>query len=196
MNIIRKYLKVPLIPLFIISMILGNSPLYAYNGYINNNFGNDYILLNDGTLIEGNVVKFGTNSFKVNTKDGKMKIENSEVKIVGFSQELSEAEKYRLGRLDGKRYAINKGGNLALGFLFPVLGTILVYVTSEQDPSYKAIAGKNKAIINDMNYIRGYEKGARKKSGSQALIGAGVAVLLLVGLGVLVSDEIDDIYNY
>ena len=116
--------------------------------------------------------------------------------IIGFNQELAPAEKYRLGILDGKRFAENKGGNIALGFFTGLIGTLVVYLTSEQMPSYQAMNGPNKAIVNDMDYVRGYEKGARQKSGGNALIGTGILVAAAILLGVLAEDSVDDLYYY
>lgn len=182
---------------FSILMVFGNAPLYALNSDkepINPN--KDYIALNNGDIIQGEIVKLLPNSFKIITGDGEIKIKNKDVVIVGFNQELTPAEKYRLGILDGKRYAENKGGNLAIGFFFSLVGTLIVYVTSEQIPGYQAMSGPNKAIVNDMDYVRGYEKGARQKSGGNALIGTGILVAAAIILGVIAEDSVDDFYYY
>ena len=195
MKYIRQYIKEPLIIVFSILMMLGNTPLYANNGgNYNPEAGYDYIALKDGTIIKGDIVKFASNSFKIITDEGKKRVRNKDVVIVGFSQELTQSETYQLGVLDGKRYAENKGGNMLLGFLFPLLGTVAVYLTSDQSPGYEAMAGPNKAIVNDINYLRGYEKGATAKSGGNALIGAVIAVAAIVLLTAAVVDEVDDYY--
>ena len=138
----------------------------------------DVVILANGESIQGEIVKFSANSLKIKNDDGILKIKNNEIGLIALAQELTAAEKYQLGILDGKRYALNKGGNLAVGFFFGLIGTAVVYVSSDQLPSYQAANGAQKAIANDINYIQGYEKGARSKSGSQALIGNGILVLL------------------
>lgn len=182
---------------FSILIIFGNAPLYALNADkepINPN--KDYIALNNGDIIQGEIIKLLPNSFKIMTDEGKFKIKNKDVLIVGFNQELTQAEKYRLGILDGKRFAENKGGNLALGFLTGLIGTLIVYVTSEQMPGYQAMNGPNKAVVNDMEYVRGYEKGARQKSGGQALIGTGILVAAAIILGLIAEDTVEEVYYY
>ena len=149
-----------------------------------NNFDNvdptitDIIVLANGESVKGEIIKFSGNSLKIKNDDGILKIKNNEIGLIALAQELTAAEKYQLGILDGKRYAKNKGGNLAVGFFFGLIGTAVVYISSDQLPSYEASNGANKAVANDINYIQGYEKGARSKSGSQALTGTGILVLL------------------
>ena len=138
----------------------------------------DVVILANGESIQGEIVKFSANSLKIKNDHGIVKIKNNEIGLIALAQELTAAEKYQLGILDGKRYALNKGGNLAVGFFFGLIGTAVVYVSSDQLPSYQAANGAQKAIANDINYIQGYEKGARSRSGSQALIGNGILVLL------------------
>lgn len=182
---------------FSILIFFGNTPLYALNAdkeLINPN--KDYIALNNGNLIQGEIIKLLPNSLKIMTDEGKVKIKNKDVLIIGFNQELTPAEKYRLGILDGKRFAENKGGNIALGFFTGLIGTLVVYLTSEQMPSYQAMNGPNKVIVNDMDYVRGYEKGARQKSGGNALIGTGILVAAAIILGLLAEDSVDDSYYY
>ncbi|MAJ32931.1 MAG: hypothetical protein CMC18_09890 [Flavobacteriaceae bacterium] len=138
----------------------------------------DVVILANGESIQGEIVKFSANSLKIKSDNGILKIKNNEIGLIALAQELTAAEKYQLGILDGKRYALNKGGNLAVGFFFGLIGTAVVYVSSDQLPSYRAKNGSQKAIANDINYVQGYEKGARSKSGSQALIGNAILVLL------------------
>ena len=122
MKYIRKYIKEPLIIMFSILMMLGNTPLYGnYAISSNAETGYDYIALKDGTIIKGDIVKFAANSFRIITDEGKIRVNNKDVVIAGFSQELTQAERYALGRLDGKRYAENQLGNMLVGFLFPYL---------------------------------------------------------------------------
>ncbi len=178
MKYIRKQIKEPFILIFSILMMIGNTPLYSnYSGLDNPTVGNDRIILKDGTIIKGEIVKFGSNSFRIINNEGKVKVKNDNVSIISFSQDLTDAEKYRLGVLDGKRYAKRKGGNIVVGILFGLIGTGVVYLTSSQYPSFEASVGANKAIVGDPAYVAGYEKGARQRSGSNALIGTAAWVL-------------------
>ena len=141
----------------------------------------DRIVKLNGDVISGEIIKIGNNHFKIITNDSKVvRISNDDIGIVSFAQELSDFEKMKLGELDGKRYAKRKGGNIALGFFTGLIGTGIVYLTSSQYPAYEAMNGSNKAIIGDPAYIEGYEKGARAKSGGNALIGTAAWVLLLL----------------
>ncbi|MDA9595663.1 hypothetical protein N9R90_00685 [Flavobacteriaceae bacterium] len=180
---------------FSILMFFGNTPLYALNSNKKINSNKDYIQLKNGNIIQGEIVKIGSNSFKILTDDGKVKIKNNEVVIAGFNQELLPVEKYRLGVLDGKRYAQNQNGNLALGILTGPLGVIIVYLTSEQMPALDAINGANKAIVDDMDYVRGYEKGARQKSGGKALLGTAIAAAAAIIIGLILADTAEDIVD-
>jgi hypothetical protein len=152
------------------------------------NFGNinkaeyqDYILLNSGEVVRGEIVKFGSTFFTIEKENGStLKIHNEDVNLVAVSQEMTSGEKYRLGILDGKRYAKNKGGNFAIGLFFGLIGTAIVYVSSDQMPSYEAMNGSNKALVNEVDYLRGYEKGAKAKSGGKALIGTLISVGILI----------------
>ena len=197
MKYIRNYIKEPFIIVFSILMMLGNTTLYANNA---SNYHPearyDYIALNDGTILKGEIYKLGINSFKILTENGKIKVKNNNVSFVGFSQEISDGEKYRLGILDGKRYAENQSGNMALGFFFSIMGTLIVYLTSAQVPSNEAMSGPNKAIVDDINYVKGYEKGARSKSGGKALTGTAILVVVAIIAGIIAADEVDDIYSY
>lgn len=141
----------------------------------------DYILLNSGEIVQGEIIKFGSTFFTIEKENGSsLKIHNEEVNLVAVSQEMTSGEKYRLGILDGKRYAKNKGGNFAIGLFFGLIGTAIVYVSSDQMPSYEAMNGSNKALVNEVDYLRGYEKGAKAKSGGKALIGTLVSVGILI----------------
>ena len=143
-------------------------------------FANDKILLTDGSIVEGEITRFGKNRFVVETEFGRKVVLNSLVSLVAVDQEMSESEKYQLGVLDGKRYAKNKGGNFAVGFFFSLLGTAVVYLTSDQYPSMEASLGPNKEIIGDASYMNGYNKGATSKSGGSALTGSLVWIALLL----------------
>lgn len=154
----------------------------------------DVILLNTGELIKGEIVHFGSNSFKIETLSGTKRIKNNTVSIVAIGQELTSLEKMKLGKLDGKRYAKNKAGNFAIGFasgLFaiPTSGISLIapaaaiYITSDQLPGFEAQNGSNKAIVNDENYIVGYTKGVKSKSTVLAVFGGiGGAVLSIIAV--------------
>ena len=145
----------------------------------------DAILLKNGNIISGHIMKFGRNSIKIKTSDNLIKILNDDITIITVGQELSDFEKLSLGELDGKRYAKRKGGNIVLGFFTGLIGTGIVYLTSSQYPSFEAMNGPNKAIVDDPVYLKGFEKGARAKSGGNALIGtaAWVALVLLAAAG-------------
>ena len=167
--------------LFSLMMMLGNAPVWAMAGKSNvKTFAEDVVVLSDGSKITGSITKFGFSSVKIRVAGETIKVKNDDIGLIAVGKELSETEKYRLGVLDGKRYAENKGGNLAVGFFFGIIGTAVVYLTSEQSPSFKAIAGPNKAVVDDINYLRGYEKGAKAKSGGQALIGTAIWTGLLI----------------
>ncbi|MEK9566975.1 MAG: hypothetical protein VW125_07695, partial [Flavobacteriaceae bacterium] len=119
--------------------------------------------------------------FKIKTSNDIIKIHNYDVEIVSFAQELSDFEKTQLGKLDGRRYAKRKGGNIVLGFLTGLIGTGLVYLSSAQQPSYEAMLGENKKYKDDPYYLDGYRKGARAKSTESALIGTlGFWALLVI----------------
>ena len=145
----------------------------------------DAILLKNGNIISGHIMKFGRNSIKIKTSDNLIKTLNDDITIITVGQELSDFEKLSLGELDGKRYAKRKGGNIVLGFFTGLIGTGIVYLTSSQYPSFEAMNGPNKAIVDDPVYLKGFEKGARAKSGGNALIGtaAWVALVLLAAAG-------------
>jgi len=148
---------------------------------MNDKLYQDVLLLTSGEVIKGEIVKFGKNSFKVESIDKNLiKVENKEVAMVAVAQDMTSGEKYRLGMLDGKRYAINKGGNFAVGFFAGLIGTAIVYVSSEQMPSNNAINGSNKAIVDDANYLLGYSKGAKSKAGKNALLGTLSSVVLVL----------------
>ena len=142
---------------------------------------NDRIIKSNGDVISGEIIKLGNSHFKIKINENKVvRVSNYDVVMVSFAQELSDFEKMKLGELDGKRYAKRKGGNIALGFFTGLIGTGIVYLTSSQYPGFEAMNGSNKAIVGDPAYIEGYEKGAKAKSGGNALIGTAAWVLLLL----------------
>ena len=155
---------------------------------------NDLLVTIDGTIHEGEIVSFSNNSVKIRNVDGLIKVKNKQISIIGINQELTAAEKYQLGILDGKRYAKNKGGNLAVGFFLGLIGTAVVYLSSEQLPSDSTMVGDNKLIIDDIYYIRGYEKGSRKKSTSNAFLGAITSTVAVTVLALNVWMNLDDSY--
>ena len=140
-------------------------------GFSNLLSANDIVIINDGSIIEGEIVKFANNRISIQTNNGNEVINNSRISLIAISQNLTEQEKFLLGKLDGKRYAKNKGGNLILGLLTGLIGTAIVYVSSEQMPSLEASLGANKKIVDDPSYISGFTKGAKIKSTSKAFIG-------------------------
>ena len=101
-------------------------------------------------------------------------IKNKDILSLTFDQELTSKEKYSLGLLDGKRYARNQMGNLILGIpSILIMGApiLIIYLTSNQKPHNLGITEKNKLIIDDLDYLKGFKKGARQKSALKALEG-------------------------
>ena len=142
--------------------------LIAFSNFIS---ANDVILINDGSIIQGEILKFANNRLMILTNEGTEVIKNSQINLIAISQNLTEQEKFQLGKLEGKRYAKNKGGNLILGVFTGLIGTAIVYVSSEQTPTLEASLGPNKKIIDDPSYVSGFTKGAKNKSTENALIG-------------------------
>ena len=152
----------------------------------------DYVVLQNGKYVLGQVVDIGINKIKINVGLDIKIIKNKDILSLTFDQELTSNEKYNLGFLDGKRYARNQMGNLILGI--PSILTIgapilIIYLTSNQKPHNLGITEKNKLIIDDLDYLKGYKKGARKKSVSKAINGGlyGTLAVLSIGLTLLFS---------
>ena len=154
--------------------------LITFSNFIS---ANDVILINDGSIIQGEILKFANNRLMILTNEGTEVIKNSQINLIAISQNLTEQEKFLLGKLDGKRYAKNKGGNLILGLLTGLIGTAIVYVSSEQMPSLEASLGANKKIVDDPSYISGFTKGAKIKSTSNAFIGTLIWVAYVLASG-------------
>ena len=152
----------------------------------------DYVILQNGKYIQGQVIDIGRNKIKMNVGLDIKIIKNKDILSLTFEQELTSNEKYSLGFLDGKRYARNQMGNLILGIpsILSIGAPILiVYVTSNQKPHNLGITEKNKLIIDDLDYLEGYKKGARQKSVLKALEGGlyGTLAVLSVALVALGS---------
>ena len=81
--------------------------LITFSNFIS---ANDVILINDGSIIQGEILKFANNRLMIQTNEGTEVIKNSQINLIAISQNLTEQEKFQLGKLDGKRYAKNKGG--------------------------------------------------------------------------------------
>lgn len=151
----------------------------------------DYIILKNGKYIQGQVVDIGRNKIKMNVGVDIKIIKNKDILSLTFDQELTSKEKYSLGLLDGKRYARNQMGNLILGIpSILILGApiLIIYLTSNQKPHNLGITEKNKLIIDDLDYLKGFKKGARQKSALKALEGGlygtlAVLSIALVALG-------------
>ena len=145
---------------------------------------NDVILLNDGSELEGTIVKLGNNSFSILVEGDVVRVNNYDVLVVGFEHELEEQNhKYRLGFLDGKRYAKNKAGNFIVGFSFILVGTIIVYVASSQYPSDRARSlSANKILFDDPIYLQGYQRGAKATSGRLAIVGTLAWVIFAINV--------------
>ena len=151
----------------------------------------DYIILKNGKYIQGQVVDIGRNKIKMNVGVDIKIIKNKDILSLTFDQELTSKEKYSLGLLDGKRYARNQMGNLILGIpSILIMGApiLIIYLTSNQKPHNLGITEKNKLIIDDLDYLKGFKKGARQKSSVKALEGGlygtlAVLSIALVALG-------------
>ena len=153
------------------------------------NFANeptyDYVILQNGKYVQGQVVNIGKNHIKINVDTYIKSIKNRDILYVTFDQGLTSKEKYRLGFLDGKRFARNQMGNLLLGMpsiFFAGAPLLFIYATSNQKPYNLGINEKNKLIIDDLEYLKGYKKGARQKSALKALEGGLYGILALLGV--------------
>ena len=71
----------------------------------------DYIYLENGDLVQGHIVKIGSNRIKIKIDEKNHSISHRDILGVVFGQEPTAEEKYRLGKLDGKRFAKNQTGN-------------------------------------------------------------------------------------
>ena len=151
----------------------------------------DHIILQNGKYIQGQVVDIGRNKIKMNVGVDIKMIKNKDILSLTFDQELTSKEKYSLGFLDGKRYARNQMENLILGIpsvLIMGAPILIIYVTSNQKPHNLGITEKNKLIIDDLDYLKGFKRGARQKSALKALEGGlygalAVLSIALVALG-------------
>ena len=84
-------------------------------------------------------------------------------------------------------------GNLILGIpSIPLLGApiLLIYVTSNQKPHNMGITERNKLIIYDLDYLKGYKKGARQKSISKAVDGVLYGTLAVLSIGLVALGSI------
>ncbi|GIR82081.1 MAG: hypothetical protein CM15mP83_8070 [Flavobacteriaceae bacterium] len=90
----------------------------------------DYVVLQNGKYIQGQVVDIGRNKIKMNVGVDIKTIKNKDILSLTFDQELTSREKHSLGFLDGKRYARNQMGNLILGIpQFPLLAHLYFLYT-------------------------------------------------------------------
>lgn len=140
----------------------------------------DFIILTNGDLVRGEIIRISNNKITLKDEKGRRRISTAEVGLVSFQEELSELEKFKLGELDGRRFATNSAGNFAIGALFGVVGAAIVYSTAEQTPTFMLYNGPNKGIVDDASYLRGYAKGSRIASGESALIGSLLNLIPLV----------------
>lgn len=150
------------------------------------NFANeptyDYVILQNGKYVQGQVVNIGKNHIKINVDTYIKSIKNRDILYVTFDQGLTSNEKYRLGFLDGKRFARNQMGNLLLGMPSIFLAgapLLFIYATSNQKPYNLGINKENKLIIDDPDYLKGYKRGAKQKSVLRALEGGAYGVLII-----------------
>ena len=115
----------------------------------------DYIFLQSGASLQGQVIKIGKNRFKIRIDNKNHFVDNKDVLGVVFDQQLTDKEKQDLGYLDGKRFAKNQTGNFLFGTVslitlgFPIA---IIYVTSKQAPHSNGITEKNELIIDDEHY--------------------------------------------
>lgn len=142
----------------------------------------DYVILQNGKYVQGQVINIGKNHIKINVDTYIKSINSKDILGVTFDQELTPKEKYRLGFFDGKRFARNQMGNLLLGMPSILLaGTplLFIYATSNQKPYKLGINQENKLIIDDPDYLKGYKRGAKQKSVLRALEGGVYGVLII-----------------
>lgn len=143
----------------------------------------DFIFLQSGDVLEGDIKKMKKNSFVIEiSSNDYVKVKNENVGLVAFSDSLTERELYRLGELDGKRFATGTGANFMVGFVFGIIGTAIVYASAGQEPSKKVKQGRKSNIVDDINYREGYERGSNRKSGNSALSGTVSSLAILIVL--------------
>ena len=159
--------------------------LLAYGLTFANTSTFDYIYLENGDLVQGHIVKIGSKRIKIKIDEKNHSINHRDELGVVFGQEPTSEEKYKLGKLDGKRFAKNQTGNLLFGTVSLITGglpILIIYATSRQSPHNDGITEENKLIIDDEHYLRGYKRGAKSKSTWEAvkggLIGAGALFLV------------------
>ena len=153
----------------------------------------DYVILQNGKYIQGQVVDIGRNKIKMNVGVDIKIIKNKDILSLTFDQELTSKEKYSLGFLDGKRYARNQMGNLILGIpSILILGApiVIIYITSNQKPHNLGITEKNKLIIDDLDYLKGYKEGAKQISALKALEGGLYGTLAFLSLALVALGSI------
>ena len=97
---------------------------------------------------------------------------------IDVQDEVDYGKAFLAGELDGKRFGKKAGGNFAVGFLFGLIGTGIVALTSDQSPSWEAAQFRNnEELTNSIGYRQGFSKGARSKATTSAL-GGTLAVIL------------------
>ena len=93
----------------------------------------DYIILQNGKYIQGQVVDIGTNKIKMKVGADIKIIKNKDILSLTFDQELTSKEKYSLGFLDGKRYERNQMENLIYPHNLIALGLYLYELMLKDD---------------------------------------------------------------
>ncbi len=152
----------------------------------------DVILLENGEHLKGEIVKMTKNAFVLKNKNGKrIRVNNNDVILVGFAQELTTQERFRLGLLDGKRAGNKRAfANGAIGFLLG-LGSVLtigvVYLTSNRIPKEKNVLPENMKLIDDYYYSEGFRIGARNKATTHTAIGVGTLYASVIALIVYIA---------
>ena len=125
-------------------------------------------------------IALSTFSFANITPSNELITNDVTIETVDITQDLSDAGLYLQGREDGKEFAKNKGGNFVVGFLTGGIGVLITAATSNQKPSFEAMTFRGEDVIKNVNYRRGYKKGAKSNAVSNSLIGWGTWVVLLL----------------
>ena len=75
----------------------------------------DYIFLQSGASLQGQVIKIGKNSFKIRIDNKKHFVDNKDVLGVVFDQQLNDQDTQDLGYLDGKLFDKKQTGTCLFG---------------------------------------------------------------------------------
>lgn len=150
--------------------------------FSNQSIAQDKVVLSNNEVVLGTIKTFNSKKITIDGNRGGEKILFEDISSIIFENEPTNQEIFKLGFIDGKRMARNKTANFLTGFFLSVPGSVIVHSTSDQYPSYLSRLGPNQDFTNNPDYIRGYTKGAKLKSGTSALTGSilsGIILLLL-----------------